>query len=462
LTASEGLTPLERRIDAAAHRLLARAPRSRAWSALVEFLVFGAKQAWACIFGASLLVVILAARLWYPDAAWLARNDALTLAAIAIQIVMVATKLETLRELRVIILFHIVGTVMELFKTDIGSWAYDPGGVLRLFSVPLFTGFMYGAIGSYMVRVYRLFDLRFARYPRRWITAILAAAIYANFFTHHYIVDLRWVLLIAVIAIFGPCMMYFRVFRRTLRMPLVAAFGLVAFFIWLAENLGTWGHAWTYPDQVGGWEPVPLTKLVAWFLLMIISVVLVAWLYPPKRPQSPDSLGTPSLATLAGMADSSFDVVSKVDKMEADNAVNQAHKEVEQRYDFKNIGASIEWSGEKILMKANSEERVKAILDVLQSKFVKRGISLKSLEHGEPYASGKEFRIEATLKEGIEQDQAKKIGKVIREEAPKSVKSQIQGDELRVSSKSRDDLQTTIALLKGTTFDVDVQFVNFR
>ncbi|MCX7520695.1 YajQ family cyclic di-GMP-binding protein [Microbacterium sp. STN6] len=162
------------------------------------------------------------------------------------------------------------------------------------------------------------------------------------------------------------------------------------------------------------------------------------------------------------MADSSFDVVSKVDKMEADNAVNQAHKEIEQRYDFKNIGASIEWSGEKILMKANSEERVKAILDVLQSKFVKRGISLKSLDAGEPYPSGKEFRLEASLKQGIEQDVAKKINKLIRDEAPKSVKSQIQGDELRVSSKSRDDLQATISLLKGADLDVALQFVNMR
>jgi uncharacterized membrane protein YoaT (DUF817 family) len=287
MTAAPLFTPLEQRIDNAAHRLLARAPRSSAWAAAVEFLVFGAKQAWACIFGAALLLIIVAARLWYPDAAWLARNDALTLAAIAIQIIMVTTKLETFRELRVIILFHIVGTVMELFKTDVGSWAYDPGGVLRLFSVPLFTGFMYGAIGPYMVRVYRLFDLRFTRYPRRWITAILAAAIYANFFTHHYILDLRWILLIAVLVVFGPSVMYFRVFRKTLRMPLVLAFALVAFFIWLAENAGTWGHAWTYPDQVDGWQMVPLTKLVAWFLLMIISVVLVAWLYPPKRPDSP-------------------------------------------------------------------------------------------------------------------------------------------------------------------------------
>jgi uncharacterized protein YajQ (UPF0234 family) len=162
------------------------------------------------------------------------------------------------------------------------------------------------------------------------------------------------------------------------------------------------------------------------------------------------------------MADSSFDVVSKVDKMEADNALNQARKEVEQRYDFKGVGASIEWSGEKILMKAASEERVKAILDVFESKLIKRGISLKSLDAGEPFPSGKEFRIEASLKNGIESDEAKKINKFIRDEAPKSVKSQIQGDELRVSSKSRDDLQATIALLKGADFDLDLQFINFR
>jgi uncharacterized protein YajQ (UPF0234 family) len=162
------------------------------------------------------------------------------------------------------------------------------------------------------------------------------------------------------------------------------------------------------------------------------------------------------------MADSSFDVVSKVDKMEADNALNQARKEIEQRYDFKNVGASIEWSGEKVLLKASSEERVKAVLEVFESKLVKRGISLKSLDAGAPFASGKEYRIEASLKNGIEQDAAKKISKLIRDEAPKSVKSQIQGDELRVSSKSRDDLQATIALLKGADLDVDLQFVNMR
>jgi uncharacterized protein YajQ (UPF0234 family) len=162
------------------------------------------------------------------------------------------------------------------------------------------------------------------------------------------------------------------------------------------------------------------------------------------------------------MADSSFDIVSKVDKQEAANALTQAQKEIEQRYDFKGVGASIDWSGEKVLMKAASEDRVLAVLDVFQSKLVKRGISLKSLDAGKPFASGKEYRIEAELKNGIEQEQAKKISKIIREEGAKSLKSQIQGDELRVSSKSRDDLQDLIALLKSKDLEVDLQFVNYR
>ncbi|GAA3599239.1 YajQ family cyclic di-GMP-binding protein [Klugiella xanthotipulae] len=148
--------------------------------------------------------------------------------------------------------------------------------------------------------------------------------------------------------------------------------------------------------------------------------------------------------------------------MEADNALNQAKKEVEQRYDFKGVGASIDWSGDKILIKASTEERAVAVLDVFQTKLIKRGISLKSLDSGEPFASGKEFRIESTLKEGIDQENAKKLNKLIRDEGPKGVKSQIQGDELRVSSKSRDDLQATMALLKGSDVEVDLQFVNFR
>ena len=162
------------------------------------------------------------------------------------------------------------------------------------------------------------------------------------------------------------------------------------------------------------------------------------------------------------MADSSFDIVSKIDRQEADNALNQARKEVEQRYDFKGTGSDIQWSGESILITANAEERAKAVLDVFQSKLIKRGISLKSLESGDPFASGKEYRIVSTLKDGISSENAKKIGKIIRDEGPKGVKSQIQGDELRVSSKSRDDLQEVIRLLKAADLDIDLQFINFR
>ncbi|RWZ53045.1 DUF817 domain-containing protein [Labedella phragmitis] len=280
-------TPLEQRIDALAHRLLAEAPEHGARARLVEFLVFGAKQAWACVFGALLLVAIVAARLWYPDDAAIARNDALVIAALAIQVFMLVARLESGRELWVIVLFHVVGTIMELFKTDVGSWSYDEGGVLHIGAVPLFSGFMYAAVGSYMVRVYRLFDLRFARYPRVWGTALVAGLIYVNFFTHHFVWDARWLLLAGIVVLYARTIMHFRVFRSTFRMPILLAFLLVAIFIWLAENIATAAGAWIYPHQETGWEMVPVTKLVAWFLLMMISVVLVTFVYPPREPTAP-------------------------------------------------------------------------------------------------------------------------------------------------------------------------------
>jgi uncharacterized protein YajQ (UPF0234 family) len=162
------------------------------------------------------------------------------------------------------------------------------------------------------------------------------------------------------------------------------------------------------------------------------------------------------------MADSSFDIVSKLDRQEVDNAVNQAAKEISQRYDFRGTDASVALSGDEIVMTANADERVKAILDVLQTKLMRRGLSLKSLDVGEPKQSGKVVRMGAALKEGISSEDAKKISKIIRDEGPKGVKAQIQGDELRVSSKKRDDLQEVIALLKGKDLDVALQFVNYR
>ncbi|MBW8485105.1 YajQ family cyclic di-GMP-binding protein [Actinomadura parmotrematis] len=162
------------------------------------------------------------------------------------------------------------------------------------------------------------------------------------------------------------------------------------------------------------------------------------------------------------MADASFDIVSKLDRQEVDNALNQAVKEVGTRFDFRNVDAGIKWSGETIEIQANSEERANAVLDVFKDKLIKRKISLKAIDAGEPRLSGKIYKLGVTLKEGISQEDAKKIGKIVREEGPKNIKAQVQGDELRVSGKKRDDLQEVIALLKGKDLDVALQFVNYR
>lgn len=162
------------------------------------------------------------------------------------------------------------------------------------------------------------------------------------------------------------------------------------------------------------------------------------------------------------MADSSFDIVSKIDQMELDNAFNQCDREIATRFDFKNTGAKIEKTGLKILLEADTEERVKAALDVLKNKLIKRNVSLKHLDAGEPALSGKTYRINCEFKEGISTENAKKIAKFLKDSGPKSIKAQIQGEELRVSSKSRDDLQTAIAQVKKETWDFAVQFTNYR
>lgn len=162
-------------------------------------------------------------------------------------------------------------------------------------------------------------------------------------------------------------------------------------------------------------------------------------------------------------AESSFDVVSKINREEVDNAVNQAAKEIGTRFDFRGVGASIAWSGKQgIEIKANSEQRAAAVLDVFKEKLIKRSVSLKVLDASDPKPSGKEYRIAVGLKEGISQDEARKISKIIRDEGPKGVRAQVQGEELRVSSKKKDELQEVISLLKGKEFDIALQFVNYR
>jgi uncharacterized membrane protein YoaT (DUF817 family) len=244
-----------------------------------EFVRFGVKQAWACLFGALMLGLLIATHFAYPKGAALARYDFMTLAAVAIQLAMLRFKLETREEARVIALFHVVGTVMEIFKTQVGSWAYPESSVLRIAGVPLFTGFMYASIGSYIARCWRLFDFRFTFHPPLWALALLALAIYVNFFAHHYVWDFRLALFAATAVLFARCWIYFKVWRVHRRMPLLVGFGLVALFIWLAENIGTFTAAWVYPTQKAAWHMVSMGKLGAWFLLMIISYALVAALH---------------------------------------------------------------------------------------------------------------------------------------------------------------------------------------
>ncbi|MEL7728449.1 DUF817 domain-containing protein [Citromicrobium bathyomarinum] len=254
----------------------------RLW--LYEFLLFGVKQGWACLFGGLLLALLLATHLFYPDDAALARYDFLTLAALAIQVGMLAFRLETWDEAKVILIFHVVGTVMEIFKTYAGSWVYPEEALLRIAGVPLFSGFMYAAVGSYVARVWRIFDFRYTGYPPRWTTWLLAAGIYANFFLHHFWIDLRWPLFAATALIFLRTRVYFCNFRMHRWMPLLLGFGLVALFIWFAENIATFANAWTYPGQELAWKPVSLAKYGSWYLLMIISFVLVALVQPIREP----------------------------------------------------------------------------------------------------------------------------------------------------------------------------------
>lgn len=251
--------------------------------ALFEFITFGIKQAWACLFGALMLALLLGTFLFYPTDAALSRYDFITISALLIQILMLVLKLETWEEARVIFVFHIVGTVMEIFKVQMGSWIYPEASVLNIAGVPLFSGFMYACVGSYLARVWRIFDFKFDRFPSLKWQGLLAVLIYLNFFTHHFGPDIRLALFIGSSILYGPAMVWFRADEEHRPMPLLIGLILVALFIWFAENIGTFAKAWTYPNQDAGWQIVSFAKLGSWYLLMIISFVLVAAVQSIKR-----------------------------------------------------------------------------------------------------------------------------------------------------------------------------------
>jgi uncharacterized membrane protein YoaT (DUF817 family) len=242
-----------------------------------EFWLFGIKQAYACLFGGFLLLVMVVTSYWYPLES-IHRYDFIFIAAIVFQLLMLVTKLETLREAMVIVVFHLVATLMELFKTSdaIGSWYYPEDYIFGIGNVPLFTGFMYSAVGSYIARVWRIFEFEYDHYPARAVTIILVSLIYINFFTHHYIWDFRWVLLAATVFYFYRTTIYFKIIKTHRHMPILIGWFLVALFIWFAENIATYANIWIYPNQSSEWQMVPIAKLSSWYMLMLLSFVLVS------------------------------------------------------------------------------------------------------------------------------------------------------------------------------------------
>lgn len=250
--------------------------RSRLASSRLGWLgTFVIKQAWSCIFGGVMVgAVILTSFIHLP---WLAQYDWLFLIAIVSQILLVYSGLEQPKEVLTIIVFHLTGLGMELFKTSaaVGSWSYPGDAHIRLLTVPLFSGFMYAAVGSYIARSWRVLHLKFENYPNRVYTALLALAIYVNFFSHHFVWDYRALLFLAVLILYFKTTVSYRILDTTRRMPLIVGFGLVSLFIWFAENIGTYTKTWLYPNQIAHWHIVSINKIGSWFLLMIISFILV-------------------------------------------------------------------------------------------------------------------------------------------------------------------------------------------
>ena len=256
-----------------------------------EFLAFGFKQARACIFAGSFFVLLFLSN--YLPLGPIHRYDFLFVASVLIQWILYVTKIETKDEIKTIALFHILGLCLELYKTNpaIGSWSYPEPGLLKIATVPLFSGFMYAAVGSYISQSWRIMKLKLVGPVRYTAAGALGIAIYINFFTNHFIPDLRWILIPLVFVVFWGTSVDFISLQKVRNMPLSVAFLLIAFFIWIAENISTFFSAWKYPHQLTTWTMVSFGKITSWYLLVIISFILVAYLKHVKQDRVKESAG---------------------------------------------------------------------------------------------------------------------------------------------------------------------------
>jgi uncharacterized membrane protein YoaT (DUF817 family) len=260
--------------------------RAKLIATVHEFLVFGLKQARACIFAGSFFCILFLSN--HISLFGLARYDFIFLAAVLLQIILVATKVETLDELKTICVFHLIGLCLELFKTSSGihSWSYPEPAFFKLGTVPLYSGFMYASVASYFSQAWRIFNARLEHYPPYWLSIPACVAIYLNFFLDSFRIDIRWFLTLFVVILFWGTTIHFTVTEKERKMPLVLSFGLVAFFVWVAENISTYFGAWKYPNQIHTWNLVTSQKVHSWFLLVIISFIIVADLKQFKKERA--------------------------------------------------------------------------------------------------------------------------------------------------------------------------------
>ncbi len=259
----------------------AMAQKLKSW--IWEFIVFGIKNARACVFAGSFFIILFLSS--HIPLFGLARYDFIFLSAVGLQIIFLLTKVETWDEVRTIFLFHVIGTVLELFKThpSVGSWSYPEEGLFMIATVPLYSGFMYAAVGSFLAQAWRLLKIELTEYPPYLWTVVLGVAIYANFFANHFVPDIRILLIPAVFLIFARARVHFYPLAMRRSVPLALGFCVAAFFIWIAENISTYLGAWQYPDQVHVWHAVSTGKVTSWFLMVIISFIIVAYLKHYKR-----------------------------------------------------------------------------------------------------------------------------------------------------------------------------------
>lgn len=246
-----------------------------------QLLHFGYHQAMSCLFPAVIFLALALSKI--VEVPGLPRYDFILLICLFAQLIMYKTGLETWDELKVITVFHVIGLALELYKVHMGSWAYPEPGYSKFYGVPLYSGFMYASVASYIVQSWRRHDLKITNWPKSIWAVCIGAGIYFNFYTHHFIYDFRWVLSVALFFVFARTMVYFTVNHTRYKMPMILSFFLIGFFIWIAENISTFFDGYRYPNQDSTWELVHIGKISSWFLLVVVSVIIVAQLKHVKE-----------------------------------------------------------------------------------------------------------------------------------------------------------------------------------